>query len=76
VPISDHLIRPDVATNYINADGRTTPGKGKVFNLPLTIGSMTTLISPTVTEALNYDLLIGNDVLDRVNADISFSRKE
>jgi len=71
----DHLLRTDVNTNYINADGRTVPGKGKVYNIPFTVGDMTTLISPTVTEALNYDLLIGNDVLDRIDAEINFGRR-
>jgi hypothetical protein len=71
----DHLIRTDVTTNYINADGRIVPGKGKVFNTPFTVGDMTTLISPNVTEALNYDLLVGNDVLDRIDAEINFGRR-
>jgi hypothetical protein len=37
----------------------------------LTIGSTTTLFDATVTDALNYyDLLVGTDVLARLNAKV------
>jgi hypothetical protein len=48
----DHYIRPNIRSTYSNADGRTTKGKGKALNLPLTIGGATVNITPVVTEAL------------------------
>jgi hypothetical protein len=70
----DHLNAKDMGASYINADGRISAGKGRVFNMTLGLGSFETLISPTVTEALNYDLLIGNDVLSRAKAVIDYDR--
>jgi hypothetical protein len=40
----------------------------------LTMGDFSTLITPTVTSALNYDMLIGNDVLFRARAVIDYHR--
>jgi hypothetical protein len=71
----DHLLVPEADGSYINADGRLSDGFGRVFHLPLGLGQLTTLINPTVTEALNYDLLIGNDVLNRIHANINFANR-
>lgn len=62
------------ATKYLNADGRVSAGMGRVPNLVLSLGDFSTLISPTVTNALNYDMLIGNDVLHRARAVIDYNR--
>jgi len=40
----------------------------------LSIGSTTTLFDATVTDALNYDLLVGTDVLARLNAKVDVGR--
>lgn len=61
-------------TSYLNADGRITAGKGKVPNLVLSMGEFETLINPTVTSALNYNVLIGNDVLTRARAVIDYNQ--
>jgi thymidylate kinase len=61
-------------TSYLNADGRITAGKGKVPNLVLSMGEFETLINPTVTSALNYNVLIGNDVLTRARAFIDYNQ--
>lgn len=69
----DHLIQP-VRANYGNADGRVSTGMGKVPNLVLRLGDFATLIAPTVTTALNHDMLVGNGVLTRAHAVIDYSR--
>ena len=69
----DSLVHPTRA-NYLNADGRVSKGKGKVPNLILGLGELETLTSPTVTTALNYDLLIGNDILKRIKAVIDYDK--
>lgn len=61
-------------TKCLNADGRVTAGMGKVPNLVLSFGDFSTLISPTVTTSLDYDMLIGNDVLHRAKAVIDYNR--
>jgi hypothetical protein len=61
-------------TSYLNADGRITTAKGKVPNLVLSMGEFETLINPTVTSALNYNVLIGNDVLTRARAVIDYNQ--
>lgn len=61
-------------TTYLNADGRITAGKGKVPNLVLSLGEFETVINPTVTTALNYNVLIGNDVLTRARAVIDYNQ--
>lgn len=71
----DDLIQPANA-NYLNADGRISSGHGKVPNLVLSLGDLETLITPTVTNALNYNMLIGNDVLTRAKAVIDYSRDQ
>lgn len=72
----DHLVMTDMGCSYVNADGRLTDGKGKVPSIPLGLGEFTTLVAPTVTEALNYDMLIGNDVLSRAHAVIDYGRRK
>jgi hypothetical protein len=69
----DSLVTP-TRSNYLNADGRVSQGKGKVPNLVLRLGELETLITPTVTNALNYDVLIGNDVLKRIRAVINYDK--
>lgn len=69
----DSLIDP-TTNNYINADGCMSAGKGKVPNLVLSLGGFSTLISPTVTTALDYDMLIGNDILYRARAVIDYNK--
>jgi hypothetical protein len=69
----DSLINPS-AVNCMNADGCVTAGMGKVPNLVLSLGDFSTLISPTVTTSLDYDMLIGNDVLHRARAVIDYNR--
>jgi hypothetical protein len=66
----------DVPAPYINADGRVTEGKGKLYDVPFAIGRLNTTIDLTVTEASNYDLLIGTDVLDLIDANINFGKHE
>jgi hypothetical protein len=61
-------------SSYLNADGRITAAKGKVPNLVLSMGEFETLINPTVTSALNYNVLIGNDVLTRARAVIDYNQ--
>lgn len=66
-----HLIRRDLPCGYINADGCYTDGKGRVYNVPLSIGNrMATLQSFTVTEALNYDVILSTELLDEIEASI------
>jgi hypothetical protein len=60
--------------SYLNADGRIATGQGKVPNLVLSLGDFETVINPTVTKALNYNMLIGNDVLTRARAIIDYSQ--
>jgi len=55
---------------FTNADGRQSKARGRISRLPLTIGSTTTLFDATVTDALNYDLLVGTDVLSRLKAKV------
>lgn len=66
-------IRPQ-KSSYLNADGRVTASKGRVTDLIWGVGDFQTLVHPTVTAALNYDMLIGTDVLKRANAVIDFGR--
>jgi hypothetical protein len=66
-------IRTDIECSYINADGRRSRAKGRAYRLPLGLGSATTLFDPTITEALNYDVLLGNDVLMALNAKIDLA---
>jgi len=61
-------------SSYLNADGRLTAAKGKVPNLILSLGDLATRFSPTVTTALNYDVLIGNDVLTRIDAILDYGK--
>jgi hypothetical protein len=70
--MTDH-IKPS-RTAYVNADGRLTAGKGEVPNMTLGLGAFRTLVNPTVTNALNYNILIGNDVLKRAKAVIDLAR--
>jgi hypothetical protein len=69
----DSLVDPS-AFSYLNADGCATIGKGKVHNIVLSLGDFVTRISPTVTAALHYNMLIGNDVLHRARAVIDYNR--
>lgn len=69
-------IRTDIECSYINADGRRTRAKGRAYRLPLGLGAVTTLFDPTITEALNYDVLLGNDVLTAINAKIDLANSQ
>jgi hypothetical protein len=69
------LIQSDHKAAYLNADGRLAAGKGKVPNTIFGLGGFETLVNPTVTNALNYDVLIGTDVLKRAKAIIDFGRE-
>jgi hypothetical protein len=69
----DSLLDPS-AVSCMNADGCITACKGKVSNLVLSLGDFSTVINPTVTTALDYDMLIGNDVLHRARAVIDYNR--
>jgi hypothetical protein len=60
--------------SYLNADGRVATGQGKVPHLVLGLGDFETVINPTVTKALNYNMLIGNDVLTRARAIIDYNQ--
>lgn len=66
-----HKIR-DKASNYLTAEGTVAAGKGKAPNLVLGIGDFETRINPTVTNAINYNMLIGVDVLRQGKAVIDF----
>jgi transposase InsO family protein len=66
-----HKIR-NKPTSYITADGTVAAGRGKAPNLVLGIGEFQTKINPTVTAAINYDVLIGVDVLKQGKAVIDF----
>lgn len=71
--LQDRILQDDVPT-FTNADGSTSKAKGRLEGIPLTLGSTTTIVSPTVTGGL-YNALIGNDVLKCLNAQISFGNR-
>jgi hypothetical protein len=48
---------------YFNADGRKTPSLGRIKQVPVTLGRLTTKVSFSVTDALTYDNLLGMDFL-------------
>lgn len=61
-------------TKYLNADGQMAASKGKMPNLPLSLGGFETLVNPKVASALSYNVLIGNDVLTRARAVIDYKK--
>jgi thymidylate kinase/transposase InsO family protein len=63
-------LRADLATSYINADGRKSKGCGRAPGLVLTIGDEDTVICPTITAATSYDMLLGHDVLELLKAKV------
>lgn len=63
-------LRADLATTYINADGRKSKGCGQAPGLVLTIGDEDTVICPTITAATSYDMLLGHDVLELLKAKV------
>lgn len=67
------IIQPQ-KSSYLNADGRLAASKGKVRDMIWGLGDFQTLVDPTVTAALNYDMLVGTDVLKRAKAIIDFGR--
>lgn len=72
----DQLISTHSRSNYINADGRLTSGKGRVFGVPVGLGNYKSTMNPTVTHALNYSVLLGNDVLVSARAVIDYDRRK
>jgi hypothetical protein len=48
---------------YFNADGRKTPSLGRIRDVPVTLGHLTTKVSLSVTDAMTYDVLLGMDFL-------------
>ena len=48
---------------YFNADGRKTPSLGRIRDVPVTLGRLTTKVSFSVTDAMTYDVLLGMDFL-------------
>jgi hypothetical protein len=68
------LITPEPAP-YINADGRTILSAGMVYNLPFSIGELDAEADFMVTEADNYDMLFGTNVLNTIDARINFAKR-
>ena len=68
IGIDKHVV--PVETVYLNADGRKTSSQGKIMNVPTTLGRMTTKVDFCVTNALNYDVLLGVDFLKSARAGI------
>jgi len=64
------LINTNTGITFTNADGSRCHAKGRAYRVPLSLGSLTTMFSPTITNALSYDMLLGNDVLTALNAKI------
>jgi hypothetical protein len=48
---------------YFNADGRKTPSLGRIRDVPVNLGHLTTKVSFSVTDAMTYDVLLGMDFL-------------
>lgn len=71
----DSLLRPG-STSYITAEGKEATTRHVLPNMAVGLGDFTTRVQPTVTEALTYDFLIGNDVLEKAKAKIDYKRKK
>ena len=69
----DHRLRPS-EHHYVGASGHLHKSAGRANSLVLQVGGYDTLIHPTVTKALNYDLLIGADVLRAAKAVLDFNK--
>jgi thymidylate kinase/transposase InsO family protein len=67
------IIQPQ-KSSYLNADGRLAASKGKVRDMIWGLGDFQTLVDPTVTAAMNYDMLVGTDVLKRAKAILDFGK--
>jgi hypothetical protein len=55
---------------FWNADGHLTSTTSIIRNIPVTIGPLTCKVDAFVTEAFNYDLLLGTDCLVPINATV------
>lgn len=61
---------------FYNADGRKSETAGLLKDFPVTIGKLTTKVTFSVTNALSYDVLLGNDFLMAIGAVIDLRAKE
>ena len=61
---------------FYNADGRKSETVGIMRDFPVTIGELTTKVTFSVTDALSYDVLLGNDFLLAIGARIDLKNKE
>jgi hypothetical protein len=55
-----------------NINGEKRVPLGAIDNFPVTVGTITAPIKVDVTEATSYSVIVGNDWLQQVKADISF----
>jgi clan AA aspartic protease (TIGR02281 family) len=55
---------------FWNADGHLTSTTSIIRHIPVTIGPLTCKVDAFVTEAFNYDLLLGTDCLVPINATV------
>ncbi|KXZ42390.1 hypothetical protein GPECTOR_153g63 [Gonium pectorale] len=57
---------------FLNADGNRGRAAGRIRGLQVSTGDMTTLLDPYVSNALNYQILLGTDFLYPIRASISY----
>ena len=70
-----HHVSKDSQPTFYNADGHESKGHGVIRGLGVHIGGDTLMkVNATVSKASNYDLLLGNDFLGPLKANLDFSR--
>ena len=60
----------------INTDGTKSRSLGKIINMELTLGEMNTTMTMEVMESTNKTLILGNNWLKRINANIDYEKGE
>ena len=57
-----------------NINGEKRTPLGAIDNFPVTVGTITAPIKVDITEATSYSVIVGNDWLQQVKADISYGQ--
>ena len=60
----------------INTDGTKSRSLGKIINMELTLGEMNTTMTMEVIKSTNRTLILGNNWLKKINANIDYEKGE